>query len=160
MQDLQIAATFHDVGFIQQYAKNEYIGSQIAREWLEQKNYPEDRILLIEKMIMATVLFSEPKNILEQIIQDADLDNIGTTESFLNSQALLREIRDNANIEIGECSFWQFAYRVHKSYNFHTKTARKERNYQLRKNIKLLEAYLDMLGCEIPKHSHYLEKIV
>ena len=31
---------------------------------------------------MATVLFSKPKTLLEEIIQDADLDNIGTKEEF------------------------------------------------------------------------------
>jgi len=37
LEDLQIAALFHDTGFTEQYPKNEYIGSQIARGWLENE---------------------------------------------------------------------------------------------------------------------------
>ena len=75
-EDLQLACLFHDTGFTEQYNKNEFIGAKIARHWLESHNHPEKRIEKIESLIMATVLFSEPKNHLEQIIQDADLDNI------------------------------------------------------------------------------------
>ncbi len=157
---LQIAALFHDIGFLEQYPKNEYIGSQMARKWLEEQNYPEEKIQKIEEMIMATVLFSQPKNILEEIIQDSDLDNIGTKESFECSRALFEEIRNIAHIEVQECTFWQFTYKVHKNFQFHTKTAQKERNKQLALNLKHLNAYLHMLGCEIPEETWNLERIV
>ena len=42
---------------------------------------------------MATVLFSTPKTHLQNIIQDADLDNIGTKEEFFYSQRMLEELR-------------------------------------------------------------------
>jgi HD superfamily phosphodiesterase len=74
--DVLIAALFHDTGFIEQYEKNEKIGAKIARKYLESIDWPEERIVNIERLIMATVLFSEPKNKLEQIMQDADLDNL------------------------------------------------------------------------------------
>lgn len=160
LEDLQIASLFHDIGFLEQYPKNEYIGSQIARKWLEEQSYPEERIQKIENMIMATVLFSQPKNILEEIIQDSDLDNIGTKDSFECSRALFREIREIAHVEVQECVFWQFTYKVHKNFHFHTHSAQKERNRQLSLNLKHLNAYLQMLECEIPEETGNLERIV
>jgi hypothetical protein len=39
--------------------------------------YPRDKIKLIEEIILATSLdYKTPKNIYEQIIKDADLDNL------------------------------------------------------------------------------------
>lgn len=158
MEDLQIAALFHDTGFSVQYAKNEYAWSQIARKWLESKNHDEDRIQKIEDIIMATVVFSKPKNLLQEIIQDADLDNIGTKAGFKNSEAVMREYREIANINISECAYWQFAYKIYFHYEFHTKTARSERTEQQKRNLKLVKAYCDMLDCEIPAGDN-LEKI-
>jgi hypothetical protein len=100
---------------------------------------------------MATVLFSEPHNTLEEIIQDADLDNIGTEKEFFYSQNYLKEIRTIGHLEISECSYWQFVYSLMSRYQFHTKTSRKERNEQKQKDIAHMGAYLSMIGCEVPK---------
>lgn len=75
MVDLLIAALFHDSGFTKAYNGNEAFGANIAREWLETEQHPEERIVRIEELILATIPFTPPKNILEKIIQDADLDN-------------------------------------------------------------------------------------
>lgn len=160
LEDLQIACLFHDTGFTRQYPKNEYLGALIARKWLEETGHPEHRIQKIEEIIMATVLFSKPNTILEGIIQDADLDNIGTKDSFTFSQNLLKELRSIAGTEVSDCTYWQFTYRVHANFHFYTKTARHEREKQLARNVKHLKAYLEMLECEVPRDIGNLEKIV
>lgn len=160
LEDLQIASAFHDIWFLEQYAKNEYIWSQIARKWLEKMGHNEERIRKIENIIMATVLFSKPKTLLEEIIQDSDLDNIWTTSAFKNSQALEIEIREHSWIEMLECAFWQFTYRVYTNFNFNTEIAKKERLNQKKLNIELLEAYLKMLSCEVPYPYDHIEKII
>lgn len=109
---------------------------------------------------MATVLFSSPKNLLEEIIQDADMDNIGTKDGFKNSQNVLREYREIAKVEISECAFWQFSYKVYKHYTFHTKAAKSERESQKFLNLKLVEAYCNALHCEIPTPYDHLERLV
>lgn len=93
LEDLQIACLFHDTGFTEQYEKNEHLGAKIARKWLIEQGHNPTRIEKIENIIMATVLFSTPRNHLEMIIQDADLDNIGTKAEFVTSQKYLVEVR-------------------------------------------------------------------
>jgi hypothetical protein len=99
---------------------------------------------------MATVLFSKPKTHLEQIIQDADLDNIGTKEEFFYSQNYLREIRTIGHADIPDCSYWQFVYTLLTKYKFHTKTAKKERHEQQLRDVEHMEKFLSMIGCAIP----------
>ena len=108
LEDLQIAALFHDTGFTVQYEKNEYFGARIARKWIDEQRQDEKRIQKIEGIIMATVLFSKPKSHLEEIIQDADLDNIWTKEEFFYSQNYLKEIRTIGGVDMPDCAYWQF----------------------------------------------------
>ncbi|MDD2693510.1 MAG: HD domain-containing protein [Candidatus Gracilibacteria bacterium] len=149
-EDLQLACLFHDTGFTEQYNKNEFIGARIARRWLESHGHPEKRIEKIEGLIMATVLFSEPKTHLEKIIQDADLDNIGTKHEFYFSQRLLEEIRTIGRVDISDGAYWQFVYTLLTRYKFHTKTAKKERHEQQIRDIEHMEKFLSMIGVEIP----------
>ena len=99
---------------------------------------------------MATVLFSEPKTHLEKIIQDADLDNIGTKHEFYFSQRLLEEIRTIGRVDISDGAYWQFVYTLLTRYKFHTKTAKKERHEQQIRDIEHMEKFLSMIGVEIP----------
>jgi hypothetical protein len=99
---------------------------------------------------MATVLFSKPKTHLEQIIQDADLDNIGTKEEFYYSLDYLEEIRTIGHMDIGDCAYWQFVYTLLTRYKFNTKTAKAQRHDQQLRDIEHMEKFLAMLGCEVP----------
>ena len=150
LEDLQIACLFHDTGFTVQYEKNEYIGARIARRWLEDEKHPEARIEKIEQIIMATVLFSKAKTHLEQIIQDADLDNIGTKEEFYYSLDYLDEIRKIGHMSLSDCTYWQFVYTLLTRYKFQTETAKSERHNQQLRDIDHMEKFLAMLGCDIP----------
>ncbi len=150
LEDLQIACLFHDTGFSEQYEKNEHIGARIARKWLEKNNYKADRIDKIEQIIMATVLFSTPRNHLEMIIQDADLDNIGTKAEFTTSQKYLTELRTVGGKNISDCAYWQFVYKLLTKYKFHTDTGKAERHEQQVRDVEHMEKYLSMIGCEVP----------
>lgn len=99
---------------------------------------------------MATVLFSTPHTHLEKIIQDADLDNIGTKSEFIYSQNYLAEIRSVGHKEISECAYWQFVYKLLTKYKFHTETAKQERHEQQLRDVEHMEKYLNMIGCEVP----------
>lgn len=99
---------------------------------------------------MATVLFSTPHTHLENIIQDADLDNIGTKAEFTYSQRYLVEIRTVGGKDISECAYWQFVYKLLTKYKFHTDTAKSERHEQQVRDVEHMEKYLTMIGCEIP----------
>ncbi len=99
---------------------------------------------------MATVLFSTPRTHLEKIIQDADLDNIGTKSEFIYSQRYLTELRTVGGKDISDFAYWQFVYKLLTKYKFHTETAKTERFEQQVRDIEHMEKYLTMIGCEIP----------
>ncbi|EKE26849.1 MAG: metal dependent phosphohydrolase [uncultured bacterium (gcode 4)] len=133
--DLLIAALFHDTWFIESYSENEIIWARIAREYLEKINFREDRIKNIENIILATIVFSEPKNKLEKIIQDADFDNLWRRDFMMKTLSFRKEIRLIGNQSIPMKEWYKTTYNLMRKQSFKTFTARKERNKVKKENI-------------------------
>lgn len=136
--DLLIAALFHDTGFTVQYSDNERIGMRIARDYLEGIGYKEFRIQKIERLILATVLFSEANDQLEWIIQDADLDNLGRKDCFIKTLLVRKELNSIAHINISKRKWLAASYILLRKHQYKTTTARWERNEIKTVNIQKL----------------------
>ncbi len=90
---LKTAALFHDMGQIVQSAGHEEISCAFAREILPEYLYSSEDIEKICSIIMATQLTPNPKNLLQRIICDADLDYLGRTDFIPVSDSLYDELR-------------------------------------------------------------------
>jgi predicted metal-dependent HD superfamily phosphohydrolase len=88
---LLTAAYYHDSGFLVKANGHEEESCRIAREALPDYGYAPDEIDKICGMIMATRLPQSPKNHLEEILADADLDNLGRDDFFAISHKLYLE---------------------------------------------------------------------
>ncbi|MBX7109149.1 MAG: HD domain-containing protein [Chitinophagales bacterium] len=88
---LHIAALFHDTGFLFIYKDHEERSCLIAKEFLPAFGVSSDQLNRIYGMIAATKLPQSPKNHLEQIICDADLDYLGREDFFATGKALYLE---------------------------------------------------------------------
>ncbi len=75
---LIIAAWFHDIGHTETCEGHEDVGIDLAEKFLKENNYPKDGITKVISLINATRMPRNPKNILEEIICDADLHHLGT----------------------------------------------------------------------------------
>lgn len=137
---LSIACLFHDTWFIIKYDDNEFIWAKIARNFLNSMLYPENKITIIERIIMATIpKYNKPKDILEKIIKDADLDSLWRDDFIEKSNKLKREIEDIKKIKILNPEWQHWTINFLKSHKYYTKTQKKERNDKKELNQKLLE---------------------
>ncbi len=89
---LQLAAIFHDTGFIKSYDNNEPIGAEIAEEWLTSKWYDKDKIALIKKLILATQYTYKPQTLLEELMKMSDFSNVYNGEFFEKGDDLRKEL--------------------------------------------------------------------
>lgn len=89
---LKSAVLFHDSGFTIQSRDHEELGCKIVRENLPQFGYSGEEIETICGMIMATKIPQTPKNLLEQIICDADLDYLGRDDFWEIGYNLYKEL--------------------------------------------------------------------
>lgn len=136
---LAIASLFHDTGFVIQYDDNEYIGAKIARNYLKTNLYPEEKIRKIEGLILATAPSHEPQDILEKIIKDADLDNLGRNDFFDTAQKVQKEIETIKNIKMKDPEWEHALVQLLKGNKFYTETQRRERQWLREENAKKIE---------------------
>lgn len=88
---LKTASLFHDTGFLIQYDNNEAYGASIAQHILPKFDYKDNEINIIKELILATQIPHKPKNKLEKIICDADMDYLGRDDFFARALLLHRE---------------------------------------------------------------------
>ncbi|NAS13017.1 HD domain-containing protein [Poritiphilus flavus] len=89
LQMVLLAAVFHDLGHIECYSGHEEVSKRLANEWLTAQNYPEEKIAMILGCIGATRIPQNPKNILEEVVCDADLIHL-SFESYPIYREMLR----------------------------------------------------------------------
>ena len=86
---LEIAAIFHDSGYIKVYRGHEEVSQDIAEDFLQKHQYPLNKIETVKALIGATKLVTPPTNLIEEIIKDADLNNLGQ-KRYMQTIANLR----------------------------------------------------------------------
>ncbi|TDB62289.1 HD domain-containing protein [Arundinibacter roseus] len=93
---LRTAALFHDAGFMVTYDGHEDQGCQIVHEILPAYEYSTHDIQAVCGMIQATKIPQTPKNHLEEIICDADLDYLGRDDFSIIADQLFLELKERA----------------------------------------------------------------
>jgi adenylate cyclase len=135
---LKTAALFHDVGHTVQSPNHEHYSTLIAREWLPEYSYSENQIHTICELIMATQLPPEPKNLLEKIICDSDLDYLGRADFIPGSNALFEELK-SMNI-ISDANEWnKLQVKFLTAHNFFTGTSKRLREVNKQIQIDRIE---------------------
>ena len=90
---LKAAALWHDTGYINTYAGHEEESCMLARQYLPGYGFSTEDVYKICGMIMATKIPQSPKNKLEEIIADADLEYLGTVSAGIKADNLFKELR-------------------------------------------------------------------
>jgi len=132
---LKTAALFHDAGHIISYDNHEYHGTILAREYLPKFNYSNEQIEMICELIMATKLPPKPKNLLEKIMCDADLDYLGRIDFIPVSNTLYKELKEQN--KIGTLNDWnKLQLKFISGHQYFTKTAQSLREVNKQKQIE------------------------
>ena len=87
---LTLAAWLHDTGHTQGHENHEAASCAIADDFLTERGCDRKTIEKIQSLIMATQRGYEPKNLMEEIVRDADCSHFGS-DSYIETSELLRE---------------------------------------------------------------------
>lgn len=135
---LKSAASYHDAGFIEQYEKNEPIGARMAEEVLPEYGYTEDDIHRIKELIYATAIPHNPKNHLEEIICDADLDYLGREDFHEIADKLKQELMEHGKIK-SDREWDEMQVSFLKMHKYFTKTSIETRRPKKLENLLEIE---------------------
>jgi len=140
---LKLAAIFHDSGHTIDYEEHEMHGAKIARDILSNYNYPEDQINTVCRLILSTKFPPQPKDKLEQVICDSDLDYLGRSDFIPVSNTLYQELKERNMI--GTIDEWnQMQLNFIRKHQYYTETARNLREVNKQSQIERLEGLLQI----------------
>lgn len=143
IQLLQVAALFHDMGFIERYENNEEIGARMAMEILPEYGFNQKELQIIHDLIMATKMPHNPGTLLEQIMCDADLDNLGREDFYVQTELLRLELSKNG-ISISPRQWYAVNLpKLFKMHTYYTSTAKKLRDPVKQKHFQEI---LELIG--------------
>lgn len=144
---LQIAAWFHDIGYIEKNEGHEDVSQKIVTEFLKNKDFTLEDIKIVNQLIDITKMDATPKTHLEKIIRDADCGHVILDNYSEISEKLRTEIKLKKNIEIDELDWLNENKAFLQKLQFYTDFAKanwqpkKESNqYKLQQKIDKLTA--------------------
>jgi adenylate cyclase len=132
---LRSAALFHDIGYIDTIENHETRSIEIAREILPLYRYGENQIDEICNLILATSMPPNPKNLLEKIMCDANLDHLGRVDFLVQSDRLFQEYRTIGKFK-SKKEWNEYQIDFLKKHDFFTKAAQKMREVTREQQIE------------------------
>lgn len=130
---LQTAALLHDTLYELNNSENEKTSASVARTYLPGFGYSSDQTEQIADLILATQIPTNPKNLLEKIMCDADLDNLGREDCFGKGHKYRQELGIPKN------KWNPIQLKFLENHIYYTASAKKLRNHGKQKNIEKLK---------------------
>ncbi|MBI5960007.1 MAG: HD domain-containing protein [Chloroflexi bacterium] len=138
---LLTAACYHDIGYIQRGLEHERYGARITAKILPAFGYTPPQIELIQRLIMATRLPTNPQTLLEKIIVDADMDSLGRDDFLKTSHALQNELAARG-VEISPDGWYIHQLEFLGSHRYYTDSAKCLREAGKQRNVEQVRRLL------------------
>lgn len=139
---LEIAAWFHDSGFLTTYTDHEAAGIALAQEALPKFGFTEAQIQQIADMIIATKIPQSPKNHLEQILCDADLAYLGGPTYYPVAETLRKEL-SSRNLLSDPQQWLEMQVKFLQTHQYFTQTAKQLCDQQKAERLSELQQQLE-----------------
>lgn len=116
---LRTAVLYHDIGYVLQYRDNEQYAILLAKNKLPSYGYTEEDIQEIQSLIWVTSFKATPKNILQELIRDANSDYLGRIDYFVIANNLRNELRQHGEVKTDlewidfQLNFLEHVHRYH-----------------------------------------------
>lgn len=135
METLIIAAWFHDIGYLKQCEGHEEASAEMAADFLQSNNYPDDKINKVKDLIRVTRIPQRPKNLLQEIICDADLHHLGVKDFAEKGEMLRCEIEKYIDKKFSNSDWLKNNIMFFKHQEFFTPAAKEK--FEAQKKINL-----------------------
>jgi len=136
LEMLQVAAWFHDTGYIKKYNGHEEESLKYAKEFMDGEDYDEKKQEVVARLIKSTIKGHRPKDMLEEILHDADMAHIGRKRFFRKGELLRVELESYLDETYSELEWEKKQYQFLINNNFITKAGKQEYGKRRVKNIK------------------------
>lgn len=157
LEVVTLAGWFHDTGYTELYKGHEEVSIRLATDFLNREDYPPEKIELVAGCIRATIIPQKPRNLLEEVVADADLSGLGRKSFFEKSELLHVEWEKALGVTFTDQEWAQKNLDLLTGHKFFTRYAEESFSKQQTENILVLSKKLHK-GMS-PKEEVALEKI-
>ena len=140
-----LAAWFHDTGYTDKYDGHEEVSKAIAKNFLMENDYPQEKIEQVIGCIHATELTQIPQYKLEEVICDAEMIKLGTKSYFEKSERLRSEWETARGKIYSEEDWLKFEIDFLSNRKYYTPFAKKNYDKKKSKNISKLKKQLEKM---------------
>lgn len=159
-ETILLGAWLHDTGYFQGKSDNhEEESIRIAKEFLIELGMTPARIEEVIGIIAATKMPQEPKNLLEEVICDADLYHLASAEYFEKSEQLKREMKVTKGIDPDEVEWYEMNIDFFLAHKYFTAYGKEVLEPKKALNLKKVKGRLKALKSD-KKYVKNLEKEV
>ena len=146
-----LAAWFHDVGYLDGIEDHEERSVESATSFLQRRKYPQEKIALVAGCIRATRMPQQPKNILEQVLCDADIAHLGRKNYLQLSERIRQEIEHRMRIKLTRFEWLTMNIDFMAGHRYFTDYAKTHFEKQRQSNLAALKAQLNRVTGERAK---------
>jgi predicted metal-dependent HD superfamily phosphohydrolase len=133
------AVWFHDLGYMVDAATHEEKGAELATAFLQEHHVSKKNIDLVTNCIMATKIPQSPKTLLEEIVCDSDLFNLGTDKFKEKDKLLFKEINLLHHAGLSKQQWREKSIKFLESQSYHTDYCKVLLNSTKEKNLEGLK---------------------
>jgi predicted metal-dependent HD superfamily phosphohydrolase len=138
---VNVAAWFHDLGYFSGGSSgHEERGADMAASFLNGTGVDSATIASIRGCILATKLPQRPKNLLEEIVCDADLFHLGSPEFGERNKLMRKEAEAIQGKKISKDDWRRSTVKFLETHQYHTDFCRLLLNEQKQENLNKLKA--------------------
>lgn len=142
---LEIAAWFHDAGFVEDATTHELQGKNMAESWLRENGASEAMVHQVGRLILSTSMTHQAQDHLEEIIRDADVSHLGSDYYQEMQQLLRKEIASTREVKMSDLEWARINQSFFEKHKYHTQTARQLFDEQKAVNLNEIKAMADEL---------------
>lgn len=139
MSVLLTAAWFHDAGYTETYDGHEAVSVQLAEEYLSDLGCEHDFVESVISAILSTQMPQQPRTMVEEILCDADVANVGSDTFFDMSARLRKELEAVKGATFTDAEWYSVQHSFCKFHRFHSEYARRVLGTKQTENLARLE---------------------
>lgn len=136
---LELAALFHDTGFVETYEGHEDAGCRIAEEVLGKEGYPPEKLERVLACIICTKISNQPETLLEMLMRDADMYHLASEDYLTMVESLRKEWAVFQGQNYTDTEWHDLNHRFIKGHSYYTHAARELWDAQKTANQKILK---------------------
>lgn len=144
-----LAAWFHDMGYLLgDRTQHEAAGAEAVRSFVTAQQLPESMGQAVADCILATRIPQHPRNLLEQIVCDADLFHLGSKDFSKRNKLLRTEMELATEQKISGADWAKSSIQFLESHTYHTAYCRTLLKQQKEENLEKLRSKLEQKQAE------------